>query len=118
MGDSSQRRVVTGLAAKDRLQACEGFLQSIAGTEVLIVASTRLAADELVRNLCLKTRWAFGLHRFSVGALAVEIASPRLALSGKSILGGVAVDALAARAVQECRADSSLRWFEPVAATT
>src|SRR5262249_3487962 len=40
-----------------------------------------------------------------------------MAAAGKSVLVGVAVDALAARAVQECRTQSSLLWFEPVATT-
>jgi ATP-dependent helicase/nuclease subunit B len=118
MEELSERRVISALAAKDRLHACEEFLRSIGRQEVLILAPTRLAADELARNFCATVDGTFGLHRFSVGALAVELASPRLALSGKSILAGIAVDALAARAVQECRSTSSLKWFEPVAAST
>jgi len=110
-------RLITSLAARDRLQACEQFLQTTAGQEVLIVSATRMAADELARSFCLKTGGAFGIHRFSPGALAIEIASERLALSGKSVLSGIAVDALAARAVQDCRTSSGLSWFEPVATT-
>ena len=109
------RRVVTALAVRDRLNASEEFIETVTGQEVLIVSATRMAADELARRFCLKTAGSLGIHRFSLGALAIEIASPRLALSGKSVLDGIAVDALAARAVQECRDRSSLEWFEPVA---
>src|SRR2546427_602264 len=109
--------VITSLAARDRLKACEDFLEAQAGQEVLIVSATRMAADELARSSSLKAGGAFGIHRFSPGALAVDIASERLALSGKSVLAGVAVDALAARAVQDCRTGSGLKWFEPVATT-
>src|SRR5499426_781292 len=109
------RRVVTALAARDRLNASEEFLGTLTGQEVLIVSASRMAADELARRFCLKTGGSLGIHRFSLGALAIEIASPRLALSGKSVLEGIAVDALAARAVQECRGRSDLQWFEPVA---
>src|SRR5262249_45967519 len=46
-----------------------------------------------------------------------EIASPKLADEGFSILSGVAIDALAARATERCKSRSALRWFEPVART-
>ena len=109
---------MTALAGKDRLDVCKSFLLGAKGREVLVVAATRMAADELVRDFSRETGGALGIHRFSLGALAVEMASPALALSGKSLLSGVAVDALAARAVQDCRANAGLPWFEPVAATT
>src|SRR5262245_12473987 len=110
-------RIITALAARDRLKACEEFLRAAGGEEILIVSATRMAADELARTLCLDNGGGFGIHRFSVGALAVEIASPQLALSGKSVLAGVAVDALAAHAVQDCRSGPGLTWFEPIAGT-
>src|SRR5262245_38480403 len=115
MRKSSSHRLVTALAARDRLNVSEEFLETVTGQEVLIVSASRMAADELARRFCLKTGGSLGIHRFSLGALAIEIASPRLALSGKSVLEGIAVDALAARAVQECRGRSDLQWFEPVA---
>jgi len=106
---------ITSLAAHDRIRACEEFLHTLSGEEVLVVSATRMAADELARAHCLKSGGSFGIHRFSLAALAVEIASERLAASGKSVLAGVAIDALAARAVQDCRAETALQWFEPVA---
>src|SRR5262249_44373143 len=60
---------------------------------------------------------SFGVHRFTLASLAVEIASPRLATDGYSILSGVAVEALAARATERCRTRGVLRWFDPVART-
>src|SRR6187549_31915 len=110
-------RLITALDGSQRLSACEQFLTTVAGNESLIVAPTRMAADELARRCCLSGGGSFGVHRFSLGALAVEIASARLANAGKSVLAGIAVDALAARAVQDCRSTSSLSWFEPVAST-
>src|SRR5262245_55973853 len=117
MVESLDRCVITALSAKDRIDASEEFLRKIAGQEILIIAPTRMVADEFARSCCVKAGGLFGIHRFSPGALAVEIASARLAASGKSVLSGVAVDALAARAVQECRGTESLPWFEPVAST-
>jgi len=110
-------RLVTSLASHHRIAACAEFLHSVSGQEVLIISATRLAADELARSFCLQHEGAVGIHRFSLGALAVEMASPRLADSGKAVLAGVAVDALAARAVQESRSKAPLTWFEPVANT-
>lgn len=110
-------RLVTSLAADDRIRACTEFLHTLAGRESLVVSATRMAADELARAHCLKSGGSVGVHRFSLASLAVEIASERLASSGKSVLAGVAVDALAARAVQDCRLESALQWFEPVATT-
>src|SRR5262245_35055403 len=104
-------RLVTALGVNHRLGVCEEFLRNAAGTEALIVAPTRMAADELGRHCCLHGIGSFGIHRFSPGALAVEIASPQLANSGKSVLAGIAVDALAARAVQACRSLAALPWF-------
>jgi ATP-dependent helicase/nuclease subunit B len=112
------QRLITSLRAQDRLGPCEEFLQRAGRTEVLVVSATRMAADELVRAHTLKSGGSFGIHRFSLASLAVEIASERLAAAGKALLAGVAVDALAARAVQNCRAEASLKWFEPVAGTT
>jgi ATP-dependent helicase/DNAse subunit B len=114
MRKSSDRCIITALSARDRLNACEEFLGKTAHQEVLIVAPTRMAADELVRSWCLNGVGLFGIHRFSLGALAVDIASPRLAGSGKAVLAGVAVDAMAARAVQQCLSTAGLPWFEPV----
>jgi RecB family exonuclease len=114
MAMSPLRRLVTGLSARHRLQICEEFLAGTAGQEVLVVAPARMAADELVRG-SVKLRNSFGVHRYALGALAVEIASPHLAARGKAVAAGVASDALAARAVQTCRNESRLEWFEPVA---
>src|SRR5262245_20738958 len=111
------RRLVTSLSAYTRIQVIAEFLSSFPGREVLIIAPTRTAADEVVRSVSLKSHGAFGEHRDTLAALAVEIASPRLVADGLSILSGVAVDALAARAVQHCRKTAELDWFEPVATT-
>src|SRR5206468_707462 len=75
------------------------------------------AADELVRKICIRTGSVFGVHRFTVPQLAIEAAQRRLIEAEQTILAGVAVDALAARAVHACLAQSKLQWFEPVANT-
>jgi RecB family exonuclease len=107
---------ITSVSAAERLAEAGAFLRKFGNQEVLILAPSRAAADELVRELCIQNGALFGVHRFSPIQLAIEAATPRLVEAGKTILAGVAVDALAARAVFECR--KKLEWFESVARTT
>jgi RecB family exonuclease len=107
------RRHVTSLAMHDRLSAAAEFIAGFAGEEILLLAPTRTAADELVRQYCIQRNGAFGIHRFTLPQFAYILTAERLAEDGRSFLTGVAMDALAARAVQNCK----LTWFEPVANT-
>ncbi len=111
------RDLITSFDINGRANAAAEFLGRFAHQEVLIVASTRAAADELVRGMCMRSGSVFGVHRFTLVQLAIQAATKRLVEAGKTILAGVAVDALAARAVYECRKRSRLQWFESVART-
>src|SRR4051794_26173727 len=105
------------MTAQDRLKAAAEFLRAFPGQEILLVSPTRPPADELLRGMCAEAGSVFGIHRFTVPQLAIEAATRRLAEAGKTVLAGVAVDALAARAVHSCRNEGELHWFEPVANT-
>src|SRR5215831_2917336 len=107
----------TSFDASGRLKAAAGFLQAFENQEVLVVAGTRAPADELVRGMCMRKGAVFGVHRFTPVQLAIQIAAMPLVEANKTILAGVAVDALAARAVYECRRRGNLEWFESVART-
>jgi len=111
------KTLITSFSVDQRLNKASEFLQSFADREVLVVAATRMAADELVRGICLRTGAVFGVHRFTPAQLAIEAATRRLSAERKTILAGVAVDALAARAVHACRQRGELRWFDSVART-
>jgi ATP-dependent helicase/nuclease subunit B len=108
---------ITSLSSAERLAKAESFLRQFADGEILILAPSRTAADEFVRQRCSQEGAVFGVHRFTPIQLAIEAAGPRLVEAGKAILGGVALDALAARAVYECRKNAKLEWFEEVART-
>src|ERR1051326_5161885 len=112
------KTLISSFSVEDRVSAGAEFLRRFANQEVLIVAPTRMAADELVRAICLRTGSVFGVHRYTPVQLAIEAATKRLVNENKTILAGVAVDALAARAVYECRKRGDLNWFEPVARTS
>jgi ATP-dependent helicase/nuclease subunit B len=111
------KSLVIAFDAQSRRRISAEFLQRLANQEALLVAATRGAADELVREVCAQTGTLFGVHRFTLVQLAIEAATKRLVGEGKSILAGVAVDALAARAVYECRKRDALDWFDSVAKT-
>ncbi len=110
-------RLVTSLSTNQRLTCAGEFLTESSGQELLIVAASRTAADELVRAMAVQSNGVFGAHRFSLPQLAASISAGPLADSGTTVLGGVAVDALAARSVDACRKAGELEWFEPVAST-
>ena len=111
------RDLITSFDINGRANAAAEFLGRFARQEVLIVASTRAAADELVRGMCMRSGSVFGAHRFTLVQLAIQAAVTRLVEAGKTVLAGVAVDALAARAAYECRKRGKLQWFESVART-
>jgi ATP-dependent helicase/DNAse subunit B len=111
------RKFVTAVSTRDRLKAAADFLTSYSDQERLLVSATRTAGDELLRGICSQAGFVFGVHRFTVPQLAIQIATTRLIAAGKTVLAGVAVDALAASAVHSCRQERELAWFEPVANT-
>jgi ATP-dependent helicase/DNAse subunit B len=111
------KKLVTAFETGSRLAAATEFLEPLRDQEVLIIAGTRLAADELVREICNRIGSVFGVRRYTLLQLAVEAATERLVGTGKTVLAGVAVDALAARAGYECRRHEKLNWFDAVART-
>ena len=112
------KSLITSFSVDQRLGIASEFLQRFGHREALVLAPTRMAADELVRGICSRAGAVFGVHRFTPAQLAIEAATKRFAAERKAILAGVAVDALAARAVHACRQRGELRWFESVARTT
>jgi hypothetical protein len=110
-------RIVTSYTSKTRNRAIQEFLLEFREREVLLVAPSRQAADDAVRNLVVERGAVSGVHRFTMASLALEIANPRLATTGTTIISGVAHEAMAARATERCRARAALRWFDPVART-
>src|SRR5215471_12073099 len=111
------KKLVTAFETGSRLAEAIEFLGPFRDQEVLVIAGTRAAADELVREICNRAGSLFGVRRYTLLQLAVEAATERLVDAGKTMLAGVAVDALAARAVYECRRQEKLDWFEAVART-
>lgn len=107
--------IVESASGAERLEAALDFLGSLApGTEGLVVAATREAADDAVRALAARSQATFGLHRFSLTQLAARLAAADLARRGLAPASSLASEALAARCAFEALQDSSLRYFAPV----
>jgi|GEM_PF-188720 len=109
-------RLVTSLSVRDRISCAQEFLNQFSGQEIVLVAHTRIAADDLLRQSCARGG-VFGVHRFTLPHLAFSLAEQGLAESGLAPLAAAAVDALAARAIHASRAEAPLTWFDPVADT-
>jgi ATP-dependent helicase/nuclease subunit B len=85
-----------------------------AGREVLVVGGSSDAAGEHIRAVALQCGSAFGMHRFTLGRLAAELAKLELVERDLATVGGLPIEALCARVVQRMRRDGSLGRLEIV----
>src|SRR5215831_16119441 len=100
----------------DRLRAASEFLAEFSpGTEVLIVAASRGAADDLVRRISNRRSATFGLHRFTLTQLAARLAAPALAARGLATCTQLGAEAVAARATFDALGSDRIPFFAPVA---
>ena len=109
-------RLLESAAAAERLTAAAEFLDSIApGTEVLIVAPSRAAVDDLVRDLSVQRPATFGWHRFTLTQLAARLAAPALSADALAPCTALAAEAVATRASFEALRTDRIPFFAPVA---
>jgi len=85
------------------------------GKEVVVVGSSRAAADDFVRSLAAERGATLGQHRLSLVQFAVQIARGDLAQRGFAPLTATGAAAIAVRAVFEVRKRGELKFFEQVA---
>src|SRR5437773_4587785 len=109
--------VVTSTSSSARLEAARAFLEAQpADADLLIVAASRGAADDLARKVARRRGATFGLHRFSLTQLAAHAAAAD-ETSARRIPGTQAgAEAIAARAVFDAVNTGELAYFEPIAA--
>lgn len=77
-------------------------------TEIVLVAASRGAADDVARHVARARLATIGLHRFSLTQLAARLGATRLAGRGLVPATRLATEAVAARAVFEARRDERL----------
>ena len=104
-------------SAAIRLAEAGRFIESCPRSEeILCVASTRSAADDVVRDLARRRTATFGLHRFSLTSFIVRIAANRLARQGFAPATRLGLEAVAARVSFEAVSADTLAYFKPVVA--
>jgi len=109
------RRLLEGNHYEPLLREASRFVEEQAARgEVLILATTRDAADDLVRLRCADTA---GVHRFTVGQWIATLSAAPVAERGLAPLNALGAEALAARAVHQVQAESALEYFGPVASS-
>ncbi len=111
-------RLVISSANWVRLHAAAEWLGTRLGrSEILLVAPTHGAADDLVRAVAQQNGPVFGVRRFTPLQLAARLAAFRLASAGLAPLSRLGMEALAARAIHiGCQA-GELSYFTPVVKT-
>jgi ATP-dependent helicase/nuclease subunit B len=115
---SSLIACIEAAAAELRVEAAAAFVQAHLGAgDVIIVGSSRGAADDLARAVAATAGATVGLHRFSVTQLAARLAAPRLAADRLAPASALGAEAVAARVAFEAARDESLDYFLPVART-
>ncbi len=107
-------RLLAARSARARLAAAAEWvtLARSRHEQIWVVAPTRRAADDFVRDLgATLSEGLFGVHRTTLGQLAQRIAAPRLARQGMARLTGIGTEALVARALYQA---NGLVHFAPL----
>lgn len=111
-------RVVESASNELRLMEARAFVGShLRRRDLLLVASSRGAADDLARSIAIETGATLGLHRFSLTQLAARLAAPLLAVDRRAPTTPLGSEAVAARATFESIREDRLTYFRPVATT-
>src|SRR5262249_24018368 len=110
-GSLSHRFLIARSYATFAQQAGE-FLRSLDGpSEVLLIAPSKGAADDLARRC--SSSGVLGLHRMTLNQLAASAATPRMVAEGKTPASRLGVEAIAARVVHLLRKEDRIPYFGP-----
>lgn len=114
MPHHSDKLLLLAADAAERRQAAFAFLEKYCEQGPVVLAPTRGAADDLLRDAAVEAGGDgfFGVSRATPAQAAAEIAAGELARSGLAPVSGLALEALAARAVHLCR--GQLSWLGPI----
>ena len=103
------RTLTIDASAAVRFAAAETFVRRVTpATEIIVLASSRGAADDFVRHIVVGGRATFGLHRFSVTQFASR-------LEGRVAITRLAQEAMSASSAFAVLQDGALPYFKPVA---
>jgi ATP-dependent helicase/nuclease subunit B len=110
----ARARLIISPSAAARLAAARDHVRQLLPAELLIVGSSRAAADELAAGIAAELGGLFGVARAGFIELITRLALPALAKAGLSPTGGLGAEAVATRVAFEVK-DGGLTYFSPVA---
>lgn len=110
------KRILTSANAEQRLLEARTWLAGQAGDgrEILVLAPTRGAADDLLHRACPAGSGLLGIHRVTPVQLAADLATRPLAAQGRVPVTHLGIEALAARSIALCAQAGELAYFHPV----
>ena len=109
-------RLISAPAAEARQAAARSWLESrAAGEEVLVVAATADAANELLRGVARARGAAFGWHRATFARLAASLAAESLARADAVPVSRLVAQAVVARVVHDAGLEGKLGRYEDIA---
>jgi len=110
----AQNQIVCSPSAAVRLDAALGWVASwLNKSEILVIGSTRTAADEFARHI--SGPGSLGLHCLSLTQVASELALLQSAKLGLAPLSRLGEEAVAARITHRLHSAHKLHYFGPVA---
>jgi ATP-dependent helicase/nuclease subunit B len=116
-GDDARRHtLVTSVAAADRIAAALRWLETLPrDREVLLLAASAQAADELLRAATRASGARFGIHRTTLPRFAALLARAPLAERGRVPVTTLSATAVAARATHALAQQGALGYLGRVA---
>ncbi len=117
MTDQATTAILVSASARARLAAAGSRLREFlrGGDEVLLLAPSRGAADDLLRRLSETGGGVLGVHAMSFDQWALQAAALDLAARGLRPITPLGTEAIAARAARLAEADGELERLSPVA---
>lgn len=103
-------------SARARLdEAARLLVERPPAAEALVVAPSREAADDFVREIAVRRGAIVGVQRASLAELLLKLSAPALAARGLVPATGLGLEALAARVVAEATDAGDLAYLERIA---
>src|SRR5260370_41896317 len=108
------REIVVSPRAAGRIAAARAWLEALPNAgEVLVIASVKEAADDLVRGFATARGAMVGVHRMTMNRLVGLLAAEHIADRGLAPADGLAAEAVAARAGFRLAPSNALAHFKP-----